>query len=83
MDAVTSDEAPRMTPAHDEFPSLRTKGYFALTCIAVGMILFGVYGPNDIWTSLIVGAVMGGLAARPLLNGISLVRDKIKGIAGR
>jgi hypothetical protein len=32
------------------------------------MILFGLYGPNDIWTSLLVGAVFGGIAARPLLN---------------
>jgi hypothetical protein len=68
VDTVTPDGAPSPTAPLDQSPSLRVQGYFALTCIAVGMILFGVYGPNDIWTSLLVGAVAGGIAARPLLN---------------
>jgi hypothetical protein len=79
VDAVTPDDAPRTAPAapHDQPLSQKTQGYFSLSCIALGMILFAVFGPNDIWTSLLVGAVAGGVAARPLLNLFLQVRSWI------
>ncbi len=58
----------------------KTTGYVTLGCIAIGMILFGTFGPNDIWTSLIVGAVLGGIAGgfliRMLLMGIEAMATR-------
>lgn len=49
-------------------------GYVTLSGIALGMILYASFGPNDVWTGLIVGAVFGGiaggLAIRIVLMGI-------------
>lgn len=39
------------------------RGYLTIAGVTLGMALFAAYGPNDLWTSLLVGAVFGGLAA--------------------
>lgn len=51
-----------------ELKPSKAQGYFILGCIVVGMIVVGIYGPNDIWTSLLVGAVFGGVVSQPLFR---------------
>lgn len=46
----------------------RTTGYAVLAGAVLGMALYAAFGPNDILTALIVGGVMGGLAARLLIR---------------
>lgn len=64
------EERPPQADTHDQPDPLTSKaqGYFTLACIVLGMILVGIYGPNDIWTSLLVGAVFGGVVSQPLFR---------------
>jgi hypothetical protein len=46
----------------------KTTGYVTLGCVVLGMILYPTFGPNDIWTALIAGAVFGGVAGGLLIR---------------
>lgn len=41
----------------------KARGYLTIASVVFGVALFAAYGPNDIWTSLLVGAVAGGIAS--------------------
>lgn len=46
----------------------KTTGYAMLAGAVLGMALYATFGPNDILTALLVGGVMGGIAARLLIR---------------
>jgi hypothetical protein len=58
-------------------PSSKAQGYFTLACIALGMIAYTWLGLNDIWTSLLVGGVMGGVFSRPLFQLLVWIGSRI------
>jgi hypothetical protein len=62
---------PSFTSAVDERLAAlppKTQGYAMLAGAVLGMTLYAAFGPNDIITALMVGAVMGGIAARLLIR---------------
>lgn len=46
----------------------RATGYAILAGTVLGMALYATFGPNDILTALIVGGVLGGIAAKLLIR---------------
>jgi hypothetical protein len=48
----------------------KTIGYVSLAGVVLGMALYATFGPNDVLTGLLVGAVFGGIAANLLIRSV-------------
>jgi hypothetical protein len=48
----------------------KTIGYASLAGVVLGMVLYASFGPNDVLTGLLAGAVFGGIGANLVIRGV-------------